>query len=70
VNCTQNFTSKTILDLNEPNCLKVNGSPVVDIPKYDIEFKNLKNTLHVPFVIYVDMEALAQPLDINKANCS
>jgi len=70
MNCTHNFTSKKIVDRHEPNCLEVNGSQAVDIPKYDIEFKNFKNTLDVPFVIYVDMEVLVEPLDINKANSS
>src|SRR6266568_8759447 len=56
MNCIQNFFSKERLEKHKPDCIKINGAQAVKIPKSGsrMEFRNLKRTLDVPFVIYAD----------------
>src|SRR6266568_3685575 len=72
MNCIQNFKSKERLEDHKPNCIKINGSQAVKLPKEGsyIKFKNLKNTLDVPFVIYADLESILIPLEIDTTNNS
>src|SRR6266496_3399796 len=72
MNCIQNFPSKERLEDHKPNCIKINGSQAVKLPKEGsyIKFKNLKNTLDVPFVIYADLESILIPLEIDTTNDS
>src|SRR6266581_4500141 len=72
MNCIQNFPSKERLQDHKPNCIKINGSQAVKLPKEGsyIKFRNLKNTLDVPFVIYADFESILIPLEIDTTNNS
>src|SRR6266581_2206567 len=72
MNCIQNFPSKERLEDHKPNCIKINGSQAVKLPKEGsyIKFRNLKNTLDVPFVIYADLESILIPLEIDTPNNS
>ena len=55
-----------------PDYIRVNGKQAVEHPEEGscIEFKNIKNTLDIPFVIYADMESILTPLEIDKNNIS
>src|SRR5882757_6794819 len=72
MNCIKNFSSEGRLEDHKLNCIKINGVQDIGMPKEGscIEFKNLKNTLDVPFVIYADLESLLIPLEIDMKNNS
>src|SRR2546425_1614446 len=63
-NCLQGFSSKEVLEKHNPRCMVLNGAQAVDYPTKGstLEFKSLKNSLSVPFVIYADLEAILQKL--------
>ena len=72
MNCIQNFSSEERREDHKQNCIKINGSQAVELPKEGsyTEFKNLKNTLDIPFAIYADLESILVPLDIDEYNNS
>ena len=63
--CLQHFSKKEILDRHVPNCVTLNGSQAAVMPKENskIAFKNLKNTIACPFIIYADLEAILEPIE-------
>ena len=62
--CIQHFSSEKILQEHIPNCMTMNGTQGVELPKEGskVSFKNRKNMVQVPFVIYADLEALLKSL--------
>ncbi|CAB3978796.1 Hypothetical predicted protein [Paramuricea clavata] len=60
LNCFHNCESEKSLATHEETCSLVNGVQAVKLPKEGtkIKFKNHKNQLLVPFVIYADFESL------------
>src|SRR2546426_1001819 len=63
-NCIQCFSSVEVLEKHNPNCIVLNGTQKIELPKEgsNLEFKSLNKTITVPFVIYADLEALLKPL--------
>src|SRR3989454_9506520 len=64
-NCFQCFSSKEVLEKHNPNCIVLNGTQKIELPKEGstLEFKSLNKTITVPFVIYTDLEALLKSLE-------
>ena len=62
--CLQHFTRQDILDNHLKNCFVINGSQAIEMPikGSKIKFKNLKNSIACPFVIYADLEAILEPI--------
>ena len=60
LNCFHNCESEESLANHKETCSQVNGVQAVKLPKEGtkIKFKNHKNQLPVPFVIYADFESL------------
>src|SRR5258708_2067312 len=70
MNCIQHFPSIERLNEHNPNCIKINEVQAVKLPQKGsfIKFKNLKNTLDVPFIIYADFESILVPLEKDNNN--
>src|SRR5271163_338670 len=66
--CIQFFPSQDRLDKHIPDCMIINGTQAVELPKKGtiISFKNLKATLDIPFVVFADYESLVVPVEIDK----
>jgi hypothetical protein len=60
LNCFHNCVSEDSLDKHRETCLDVNGVQATRLPKKGtkIKFKNHRNQIPVPFVIYADFESL------------
>jgi hypothetical protein len=60
LSCFHNCVSEELLAKHKETCSQVNGVQAVKLPKEgtQIKFKNYKNQLPVPFVIYADFESL------------
>ena len=60
--CLQCFSSKRILEEHTVNCIEINGAQSIKMPEpgTTVVFKNYKNQLAVPFVIYADFEAITE----------
>ena len=60
--CLQCFSSKRILKEHGENCIEINGAQSIKMPQPGTKvcFKNCKNQLAVPFVIYADFEAITE----------
>jgi hypothetical protein len=60
LNCLHNCVSDESLAKHRETCMEVNGVQAVKLPKKGtkIKFKNYKNQLPAPFVIYADFESL------------
>ena len=58
--CLQHFTTNEIREEHKKNCIIINGTQAVELPKEGtkIKFNNLQNLIACPFVIYADLEAL------------
>ena len=59
--CLQCFSSESVLVKHANNCLTINGSQAIDMPKQGeniLKFNNFHKQLPVPFVIYADFEAI------------
>ena len=54
------FNLRAIFEKHKPECRLLNIKPAVNLPERDstIKFTNLQKIVPVPFVIYVDLEAL------------
>ena len=63
LHCLHSCTSKEILERHKETCLEVNGTQAVKLPKEGtkIKFKNHRNAMPVPFVIYADFESMLVP---------
>ncbi|XP_053379108.1 uncharacterized protein LOC123541547 [Mercenaria mercenaria] len=60
--CLQNFSQERILNEHISNCLAINGTQGVKMPKEGskVQFKNYHKGLAVPFVIYADFESITK----------
>ena len=59
--CLQCFSSESVLVKHASNCLTVNGSQAINMPKQGeniLKFNNFHKQLPVPFVIYADFKAI------------
>ena len=59
--CLQCFSSESILVRHTNNCLTINRAQAIDMPKQGeniLKFNNFHKQLPVPYVIYVDFEAI------------
>ena len=59
--CLQCFSSESVLVKHANNCLTINGSQAINMPKQGeniLKFNNFHKQLAVPFVIYADFEAI------------
>ena len=63
LHCLHSCTSEEILEKHKETCLEVNGTQAVRLPKEGtkIKFKNHRNEMPVPFVIYADFESILVP---------
>ena len=63
LHCLHSCTSEKILEKHKETCLEVNGTQAVRLPKEGtkIKFKNHRNSMPVPFVIYADFESILVP---------
>jgi hypothetical protein len=59
LNCSHNFKTEENLQKHREVCLEVNGVQAVRLPPKGtkISFKNHRNTIEAPFVIYADFES-------------
>ena len=61
--CLQCFSSERILANHANNCLTINGTQAINMPKQGeniLKFNNFHKQLPVPFVIYADFEAITK----------
>ena len=61
--CLQCFSSERILANHVNNCLTINGTQAINMPKQDeniLKFNNFHKQLPVPFVVYADFEAITK----------
>ena len=61
--CLQCFSSERILANHANNCLTINGTQAINMPKEGeniLKFNNFHKQLPVPFVIYADFEAITK----------
>ncbi|CAB4044378.1 Hypothetical predicted protein [Paramuricea clavata] len=68
--CFHNCVSEEALAKHKEVCVKVNGVQATRLPKAwsKIKFKNRRNCLPVPFVIYADFESILVPNENTKSN--
>ena len=61
--CLQCFSSERILANHVNDCLTINGTQAINMPKQGeniLKFNNFHKQLPVPFVIYADFEAITK----------
>ena len=61
--CLQCFSSERVLANHVNNCLTINGTQAINMPKQGeniLKFNNFHKQLPVPFVIYADFEAITK----------
>jgi hypothetical protein len=63
LHCLHSCVSEEVLEKHKETCLEVNGVQAVRLPKEGtkIKFKNHRNSMPVPFVIYADFESILVP---------
>ena len=63
--CLQPFNSEYRLEEHTKDCLIINGTQRIEMPKEGsrVQFHNHQNRLPVPFVIYADFEAITEKID-------
>ena len=63
--CLQPFYSEYDLEKHTKDCLIINGTQRIEMPKEGskVYFYNYQNQLPVPFVIYADFEAITKKID-------
>ena len=68
--CLQCFSSADILKKHKKNCIIVNGKQSINMANEGekVQFKNYHKKLEVPFVIYVDFEAIVEKIHGVKNN--
>ena len=64
MSCSQNFTTKEILNNHRERCISINGTQAVIYETGTIKFKNFNNQIPIPFKIYADTECLVKRTDI------
>ena len=65
----QCFSSESVLVKHANNCLTINRSQAINMPKQDdniLKFNNFHKQLPVPFVIYADFEAITKRYKVCK----
>ena len=65
MHCLQCFSSERVLNNHKDNCIQVNGTQAVKMPDEDnniLKFNNFHKQQPVPFVIYVDFEAITEKI--------
>ena len=60
--CLQFLTTKEILYKHKENCIIINGEQAIKMTNKGekIMFQNYQRQLQAPFVLYADLEALAE----------
>ncbi|CAB3989883.1 Gastrula zinc finger, partial [Paramuricea clavata] len=63
LHCLHSCVSEEVLEKHKETCLEVNGTQATKLPKEGtkIKFKNHRNSMPVPFVIYADFESILVP---------
>ena len=63
LHCFHNCASEELLEKHKETCIQVNGTQATRLPKEGtkIKFKNYKNQVPAPFVIYADFESILLP---------
>ena len=65
MHCLRCFSSEKVLINHKENCIQVNGTQAIKMPRKDnsiLKFNNLNKQLAVPFVIYADFEAITEKI--------
>jgi hypothetical protein len=72
LHCLHSCTSEEILEKHKEICLEVNGTQATKLPEEGtkIKFKNHRNSMAVPFVIYADFESMLVPEERKDASGS
>jgi hypothetical protein len=67
LHCLHSCVSEEVLERHRETCLQVNGVQATKRPKEGtkIKFKNHRNSMPVPFVIYADFESILVPEEKN-----
>ena len=63
MHCLQCFSSERVLNNHKNNCIQINGTQAINMPKKGdniLKFNNYHKQLPVPFVIYADFEAITK----------
>ena len=62
--CLQCFSTESILEKHKVDCIEINGTQSIKMPKpgTKIFFKNYSKQLPAPFVIYADFEAITEKI--------
>ncbi|CAB3988508.1 Hypothetical predicted protein [Paramuricea clavata] len=70
ISCFQNFRSEEHLHKHLKDCLVINGKQAIRMPVEGttVDFKNHKNQLFAPFVIYSDFECILSPVEYKSGN--
>ena len=71
MHCLQCFSSESVLNDHNGNCIQVNGTQAVKMPDKDnniLKFNNFHKQQAVPFVIYADFEAIIEKISGCKPN--
>ena len=65
LHCRQPFYSEDHLEAHKRDCLIINGTQRIEMPKEgsQVYFWNHKKRLPVPFVVYADFEAITEKID-------
>jgi hypothetical protein len=72
LHCLHSCSSAKTLAKHKETCLEVNGTQATKLPKEGtkIKFKNHRNSMAVPFVIYADFESMLVPEERNSESGS
>ena len=70
MHCLQCFKSETVLINQTENCIRINGTQAIKMPKADdkVYFKNYHKGLEVPFAIYADFDDINEKVHGCEAN--
>ena len=71
MSCLQCFSSESNLVKHTNNCLTINGSQAINMPKQGeniLKFNNFHKQLPVPFVIYADFEGITKKVQSCEQN--
>ena len=66
MHCLQCFSSERVLNNHKNNCIQINGTQAVNMPKKGdniLKFNNYHKQQPVPFVIYADFEAITEKIN-------
>jgi hypothetical protein len=68
LHCLHSCASEKALEKHRETCLQVKGNQATKLPKEGtkIKFKNHRNSMPVPFVIYADFESILVPEEKNE----